>query len=137
MRRLGCSAVESMHHIFVDCIHFAVWRSDAASELLAHTALKLSEAEISVDDQQGILRAAKFLFIDDAVTWPLKISQYYVGQIPSIRDLFTATMIPGVVKRRKLTSHISADWHTSSIRLAGRIFGSIQRTMAARVAGAV
>ncbi|KAJ7827315.1 hypothetical protein B0H13DRAFT_2241019 [Mycena leptocephala] len=44
MCRLGCCAVESMHHIFVECIHFADWRYDAATELLARTALKLTEA---------------------------------------------------------------------------------------------
>ncbi|KAJ7686736.1 hypothetical protein B0H14DRAFT_2220013, partial [Mycena olivaceomarginata] len=29
--RLGCDVVESMHHIFVDCEHFADWRCDATS----------------------------------------------------------------------------------------------------------
>ncbi|KAJ7883788.1 hypothetical protein B0H13DRAFT_1628943, partial [Mycena leptocephala] len=107
----GC-AVESMHHIFVECTHFADWRRDAANELFARTALKLTEAGIPEEAQQ----------------W------YYVGQLPSIREHVSVALIPNVVKRRKLWSHISADWHTSAIRLAGRIFGSIQRTMAARAA---
>ncbi|KAJ7898044.1 hypothetical protein B0H13DRAFT_2032328, partial [Mycena leptocephala] len=57
---------------------------------------------------------------------------YYLGRIPRIGDHITPEMVPDTVKRRKLASHLSADWHTSAIRLAGRIFGSIQRTMAAR-----
>jgi hypothetical protein len=129
----GC-AVESMHHIFVECTHFADWRRDAANELFARTALKLTEAGIPEEAQQWVLQAAKSLFTDDAVIWPLKISQYYVGQLPSIREHVSVALIPNVVKRRKLWSHISADWHTGAIRLAGRIFGSIQRTMAARAA---
>ncbi|KAJ6479752.1 hypothetical protein C8R45DRAFT_832804, partial [Mycena sanguinolenta] len=66
--------------------------------------------------------------------WPLKITQYYLGQTPSIQGLITYEMLPNTIKRRKLASHLSADWHMSAIRLAGRIFGSVQRTMAARAA---
>jgi hypothetical protein len=133
--RLGCCAVESMHHIFVDCPHFAGWREEAANELFVRTTAKLVEAGILDEGQQWILHAAKSLFADNTRTWPLKISQYYLGQIPRIRDHLTATVVPDVVKRRKLSSHMSAEWHTSAIRLAGRIFGSIQRTMAARANG--
>ncbi|KAJ7838263.1 hypothetical protein B0H13DRAFT_1650948 [Mycena leptocephala] len=110
MCRLGGCAVESMHHIFVECTHFADWRRDAARELLARTALKLTEAGIPEEAQQWVLQAA------------------------IIREHVSVALIPNVVKRRKLWSHISADCHTSAIRLAGRIFGSIQRTMAARAA---
>ncbi|KAJ7938600.1 hypothetical protein B0H13DRAFT_1568942, partial [Mycena leptocephala] len=102
--RLRCDAVESMHHVFVDCEHFADWRSDAREEVS--------------------------LFVDDTAAWPLKISQYYLGRIPSIQAYITSGVLPDMVKRRKLTSHLASDWHMCSIRLAGRIFGSIQRTMA-------
>ncbi|KAJ7255014.1 hypothetical protein B0H12DRAFT_1050396 [Mycena haematopus] len=137
MCRLGCMAVESMHHIFVDCVHFSAWRDAAAEEVATRTERKLVEAGIVIDHVQcPILIAAKSLFIDDAVVWPLKISQYYLGQIPSIEAHITRDLLPDAVKRRKLTSHLSSDWHTSSIRLAGRIFGSIQRTMAARATSA-
>ncbi|KAJ7787436.1 hypothetical protein B0H13DRAFT_1459946, partial [Mycena leptocephala] len=71
MCRLGCCAVESMHHIFVECPHFTDWRRDAASELLARTALKLTEAGIPEEAQRWVLYAAKSLFTDDAVVWPL------------------------------------------------------------------
>ena len=86
------------------------------------------------EDRRPILDAAKSLFIDDATVWPLTISQYYLGQIPSIQAHITSGLLPDMVKRRKLISHLSSDWHMSSIRLAGRIFGSVQRTMAARAA---
>jgi len=33
--------------------------------------------------------------------------------------------------QRRLKSHITMDWHLSSIRLAGRIFGDFQKPMAA------
>ncbi|KAJ7202715.1 hypothetical protein C8J57DRAFT_977749, partial [Mycena rebaudengoi] len=110
--RLCGNAVESMHHVFVDCRDFESWRMTAADELVNRTELKLIEAEIP------------------PTVWPLTISQYYIGQIPSLNDLITREMIPDTIRRRKLTSHVASDWHTSSIRLAGRIFGSFQRTMA-------
>ncbi|KAJ6465379.1 hypothetical protein C8R45DRAFT_1173918, partial [Mycena sanguinolenta] len=81
-------------------------------------------------DRQLILHAAKSLFVDHPAVWPLKISQYYLGQIPSIQAHITGGASLDIVKKRKLMSHLASDWHLCSIRLAGRIFGSIQRTMA-------
>ncbi|KAJ7714957.1 hypothetical protein B0H14DRAFT_3171374 [Mycena olivaceomarginata] len=72
MCRLGCLAVESMHHIFVDCTLFAEWREEAANELVVRTTAKLAEAGIPGEQQQWIVHAAKRLFTDDAETWPLK-----------------------------------------------------------------
>ncbi|KAJ7245493.1 hypothetical protein C8J57DRAFT_1082270 [Mycena rebaudengoi] len=101
----GCAgAVETAHHIFVVCAHFTEWRTAAAVELAAQTQRKLEE--------YGIV--------------------FYLGQIPRISNFLTAEMLPDPIKRHKLSTHIASDWHTSSIRLAGRIFGCIQRTMAAR-----
>ncbi|KAJ7939391.1 hypothetical protein B0H13DRAFT_1587079 [Mycena leptocephala] len=108
--RLCSDAIESMHHIFVDCRKFEGWRTEAGVEVTTRTERKLLEMGIAILEQQPILHAAKSLFIDDPITWPLKMSQ-------------------------KLSVHLASDWHTSSIRLAGRIFGSVQRTMAARAAG--
>ncbi|KAJ6467736.1 hypothetical protein C8R45DRAFT_909590 [Mycena sanguinolenta] len=132
--RLGCDAVESMHHIFVDCKHFSEWRNDAQEEVVTRTERKLEEAGILSADRQLILHAAKSLFVDHPAVWPLKISQYYLGQIPSIQARIAGGTSLDIVKKRKLMSHLASDWHLCSIRLAGRIFGSIQRTMAARAA---
>ncbi|KAK7025644.1 hypothetical protein R3P38DRAFT_2395747, partial [Favolaschia claudopus] len=76
--RLGCNAVESMQHIFVDCTHFSQWRIDTASELVARTAVRLNEAGLSDEEQGSVLLAAKSLFSDNAVTWPLRMSQYFL-----------------------------------------------------------
>jgi hypothetical protein len=132
--RWGCNAVEGMHHIFVDCVQFEEWCCTTREEVSLRTEQKLEEAEIREEYRQPILNAAKSLFADDPVVWPLKITQYYLGQTPSIQNHITYEMLPNTIKRRKLTSHLSADRHTSAIRLAGRIFGSVQRTMAARAA---
>ncbi|KAJ7278755.1 hypothetical protein C8J57DRAFT_1221587 [Mycena rebaudengoi] len=120
----GCAgAVESAHHIFVVCAHFTEWRTAAAVELAARTQRKLEEYGIAVEEQRSLAQAATSLFSDNAELWPLKMSQFYLGQIPRISDFLTAEMLPDPIKRRKLSTHIASDWHTSSIRLAGRIFG--------------
>ncbi|KAJ7845201.1 hypothetical protein B0H13DRAFT_2286197 [Mycena leptocephala] len=127
--RLCSNAIESMHHIFVDCRKFEGWRTEAGAEVATRTERKLAEMGIALWDQQPILRAAKSLFVDDPIIWPLKMSQYYLGQVPRTDDLITPALIPETIKRRKLSVHLASDWHTSSIRLAGRIFGSVQRTI--------
>ncbi|KAJ7214411.1 hypothetical protein GGX14DRAFT_696616 [Mycena pura] len=87
MCRLGCDAVESVHHVFVDCIHFEEWRRAAGEEVSLRTERKLVAAGIlREEDQRAIMNAAKSLFVDDDVVWPLKISQYYLGRIPRIGD---------------------------------------------------
>ncbi|KAJ7226469.1 hypothetical protein B0H12DRAFT_1030488 [Mycena haematopus] len=123
-----------MHHLFVACALFKMWRNEAANEVETRTERKLTEAGISDLDQRQLLHAAKSLFSDEPCVWPLKISQYYLGQIPSTTKLITSAMLPDSIKRRRLSSHIASEWHTSAIRLAGRIFGSVQRTMASRAA---
>ncbi|KAJ6453852.1 hypothetical protein DFH09DRAFT_952408 [Mycena vulgaris] len=107
-------------------------RSEAAEELLNRTEQKLTEAGLSEDTHRPILHAAKSLFIDEPSVSPLKITQYYLGHIPSTKSLITRSDVPDTLKHRKLSSHIAAEWHTSAIHLAGRIFGSVQRKMAAR-----
>ncbi|KAJ7488675.1 hypothetical protein B0H11DRAFT_1804819 [Mycena galericulata] len=137
MCRLCTNGVESMHHLFVDCARFDEWRRDAAEEVETRTGRKLTEAGIIAGAQTSILHAAKSLFIDEPSVWPLKVTQYYLGQIPSTRYLITSTILPDSenIKRRRLATHIASEWHTSAIRLARRIFGSVQRIMATRAAG--
>ncbi|KAJ7797464.1 hypothetical protein B0H14DRAFT_3548089 [Mycena olivaceomarginata] len=60
MCRLGCLAVESMHHIFVDCTLFAEWREEAANELVVRTTAKLAEAGIPGEQQQWIYKQPRY-----------------------------------------------------------------------------
>jgi hypothetical protein len=71
MCRLGCDAVESVHHIFVDCAEFEEWRCAAGEEVSLRTERKLVEAGIlREEDQRAILNAAMSLFVDDAAIGP-------------------------------------------------------------------
>lgn len=127
---LGCDATGDMHHIFVYCRQYERWRDDARRELLERMELKLHNMQSEEAVKTGLLEAAKFLFTDSAIIWPLHRSLYYLGQIPNLDLLISKEAGMSEIARRRLRSHISSDWHTSSIRLAGRIFGDYQRRMA-------
>ncbi|KAF8953177.1 hypothetical protein BDZ97DRAFT_1873600 [Flammula alnicola] len=127
--RLGCNATESPRHIFLTCPHYEIWRNDARDEITRKTEMKAETMEIQSLTKDNLIRAAKSLFSDDDIIWPLHYSLYYIGQLPNIDKLIedpTMTM----TQKQRLKSHISSDWHTSSIRLAGRIFGDFQKRMA-------
>jgi hypothetical protein len=127
--RLGCNATESPRHLFIDCQKYQEWRNESLRELLTRTELKLDTFEVIGETKENLMNTAKSLFTDSPV-WPLHFSLYYLGQIPSIDKLFTDDFSINSTQKRRLISHLSADWHTSSIRLAGRIFGDFQKRMA-------
>jgi len=55
---------------------------------------------------------------------------FYLGQIPDLETLIPPDHGLNKITMMKLKTHLSSDWHMSSIRLAGRIFGDHQRRMA-------
>ena len=127
---LGCDATGDMHHIFVHCEQYKRLRVEANTELLERMELKLTNMHTEEAIKTRLLTAAKFLFCDNADIWPLHRSLYYLGQIPNLDPLISNEAGMNEIARRRLRSHVSSDWHTSSIRLAGRIFGDYQRRMA-------
>ena len=129
--RLGCDEVEDMHHVFVYCSVYRGWRIEAGSSVVEWTKEKLDTMEIEGVVRDNLLEAAKSLFIDDPLVWPLQKTLFYLGQLPKIDPLINSGSVDlGEIRRRRLKSHIVNGWHTSCIRLAGRIFGDFQRRMA-------
>jgi hypothetical protein len=120
---------ESPRHLFVQCPKYQEWRNESLQEVLTRTDLKLDNFEVVGETRENLIAAAKLLFTD-SVIWPLHFSLYFLGQLPNINELFTGNSDITFIQRRRLISHLSADWHTSSIRLAGRIFGDFQKRMA-------
>ena len=129
--RLGCGDVEDMHHIFVDCRIYESWRDEARMNVVDWTKEKLDAVDIEEVVKDSLLTAAKSLFIDDPLVWPLQKTLFYLGQLPKIDPLFNRGGVKlGEIFQRRLKSHIVNFWHTTCIRLAGRIFGDFQRRMA-------
>ncbi|KDR65825.1 hypothetical protein GALMADRAFT_15977, partial [Galerina marginata CBS 339.88] len=102
--RLGCDAVESPRHLFVDCQQYEEWREGAREDVVKKTKLKLETMGIEGDTRDNLSRLDHFIPTDSNI---------------------------GSILKRRLKSHLASDWHTTSIRLAGRIFGDFQKRMAA------
>ena len=127
--QLGCNATESPRHLFISCPRYQEWRDEMLKEVLTQTELKTDTFKIIGKTKENLLAAAKSLFTDSS-TWPLHFSLYYLGQIPNLAELFSEDSDINVIQKRRLISHLAADWHMSSIQLAGRIFGDFQKRMA-------
>ncbi|KAJ7916426.1 hypothetical protein B0H13DRAFT_1585254, partial [Mycena leptocephala] len=98
--RMGCNAIEDMHHIFVECPRYADWRSKATNDILT----------------------PKSLFLDSPI-WPLQYSAFYLGHIPKLDALVPRNHDLSNITHIRLIHHFASDWHTACIRLAGRIWG--------------
>jgi hypothetical protein len=128
--RLGCDAIETDRHLFVHCSQYKQWRIEAAKDIIAKTELKLETMKIEGIVRDNLLHAAKFLFMDEPSVWPLHHTMFYLGQIPDLDGLFASGHNIKDITLKRIKTHISSDWHTAAIRLAGRIFGDYQKRMA-------
>ncbi|KAJ7912039.1 hypothetical protein B0H13DRAFT_2232591 [Mycena leptocephala] len=57
--RMGCNAIEDMHHIFVDFLRYTEWRTKASNDVFTRLKAKLAEKEIEEADTIDLLHAAK------------------------------------------------------------------------------
>jgi hypothetical protein len=83
---------------------------------------------LSREIAQRLIIAAKSLFSDDSVIWPLHCSAFYLGRIPDVTELLGfeqpalfSSSSPSIQLSRDIHS-IALEWHTHLIRLAGRIW---------------
>jgi hypothetical protein len=130
--RFGCPATENPHHIFVECERFSEMRSKELLSLSVSIKKKLDEAAIDLPLQSHILHLAKFIFSDSDIIWPLHSTVFFLGQIPKIEPLLSATAMNNSVNRSRLIHNIASDLHLSSVRLASRIFGDLQKVISKR-----
>ena len=59
--------------------------------------------------------------------WPLHSTNYYLGQIPKIGPLLPSSTVTNSLNQSRLIHNIANDLHLSSVRLASRIFGDLQK----------
>jgi len=112
------------------CAVYQQWHQDAHDQLVDKTTLKLETMKIEGPVKTNLISAAKSLFADNHMIWPLHLTMYYLGQIPDLVTFIPPDHGINKITLMRLKTHISSDWHTSSIRLAGCIFGNYQRRMA-------
>ena len=126
---LGCDETESARHLFIKCQHYQQWQDKTSKQVVKKTRLKVETIGCGEATRDNLVSAAKLLFVDDPEIWPLHYSLYYLGQIPSLKQLITNPNI-SLIPWQHLESHITTNWHFSSKWLAGRIFSNFQKWMA-------
>ena len=129
---MGCNVIEDPHHIFIICKVFDKLRGDACREMLNKTRWKIEAMGLEEAQFMSLLQTAKFLFSDCPITWPLHYSFYYLGHILRLDNHVNASVFESRLKCERFIHNISGDWHMSSIRLASRIWGKVQKEMAKR-----
>lgn len=113
---------ENAHHVFVGCPKMEGLITSAIVSMnkeLEPFLLKLHD-----DDAASIQHLAQHLFVDSPA-WPLGCTQYYLGRVPNLQCVVSHAN-PSVQHTRALAT-IHSILHTSSIRLAGRIWGQFIR----------
>ena len=132
--RFGCPDTESPHHVFVECPRYSELRSKEIVSLVLSIEKRMLEAKLVPDDQALLLQLARSLFSDSETVWPLVSATFFLGQIPKINPLIPPYSISNLVYRSRLVHNIASDMHLSSVRLASRIFGDLQKVMSKRYA---
>jgi hypothetical protein len=129
--RFGCHDTETPHHIFSVCDRFSELRVNELDSLYTAVKKRLDEATVNPPEQQPVLDLAKSIFSDSPTYWPLRSTVFYLGQIPKIGPLLPLPMNDSV-KRSRIIHNIATDLHLSSVRLASRIFGNLQKEISKR-----
>ena len=125
--RFGCPDNENPHHIFAVCGRFSELRSKELLSLSLSIKRRLDDAEVELPHQSSIMELAKFLFSDSDSLWPLHSTAFFLGQVPKVEPLLPPLSMPNPVNRSRLIHNIATDLHLSSVRLASRIFGDLQK----------
>ncbi|KAK0228538.1 hypothetical protein IW262DRAFT_1351615 [Armillaria fumosa] len=118
----GCDSLETVHHIFVSCPTYRSFRQQATKTLITETSRILDSAEVPLLICRSFLHVIRRLF-EDGPDWPQSLSRFYLGLMPPLPK---HTGLPEA-KENRLLARIAHTWHTSCIRLAGRIWAEYKR----------
>ncbi|KAJ3753735.1 hypothetical protein EV360DRAFT_87504 [Lentinula raphanica] len=119
----GCNVLESAHHLFVHCPAFHALRSESSFNIITETTAILSHSEaIPYSERQDLLQRANII-LTDADLWPSGLTKFYLGLFPPSRELNPSKTVEAVQTRTRILSN----WHSTIIRLTGRIWGEYKR----------
>ncbi len=107
---------------FVSCSAYHTFRQHATQSLITETSRILDSADVPLLVCRSFLQVIRRLF-EDGPSWPQSLSRFYLGLIPPLPAL---TGLTGA-KTGRLLVRIAHSWHTSCIRLAGRIWAEYRR----------
>nr|VWP02165.1 Trihydroxynaphthalene reductase (EC (T3HN reductase) [Ganoderma boninense] len=119
----GCDTLETPHHLFVQCPHFAEVRDE---HKMCNVRRPRCLKQRNPLPKEVIQRAAASLFVDDPDIWPQTSTRYFLGMIPPIPGIPESSS-GAHLHTTRLLSRIATSWHSTSIRLTARIWGSYKR----------
>ena len=125
--RLGCAAIETAHHVFVQCSAFHEIRGSHLRTLEQATSNLLSAETPCVGE--ALCAVARCLFHDDVDVWPQVHSMYYLGVLPSLAVVCRSR---NVCVSERILLRVAQTWHTYSIRLAAHIWAEFKRHLRSR-----
>ncbi|KAJ8089853.1 hypothetical protein PM082_018430 [Marasmius tenuissimus] len=128
----GCTAVETPHHIFVECRRFDKIRESFSSRSINNISLLCDRADAPPEWRSAFERLVTSLF-SDGDPWPLRRSRYYLGLIPPIRPLVDNHVDWPSIKRDRFICSVAQSFHVSAIHLTARIWGYICRLRSPRL----
>ena len=129
--RMGCKAVEDMHHIFIVCLEYDKLRKEARKDVVNKTWMRIQSWEIEETRMTGFLKKAKSLFINCSFfTWLLHYTFYYLGHVPLLDPHVTLDPFKNWIQHEHFIHNLKGNWHMSSVRLALYIYGQFQKRMA-------
>ena len=123
--RYGCPAREDPHHVFVLCPAFQGLRNEYSQSLISDTSHYLCGASLPEPIRSHIDHITTHLFQDDD-SWPLGSSRFYLGLVPPLLP-HPGHCPPLNADAHRLLLRVAHSCHSSAIRLAARIWGSVLR----------
>jgi len=120
----SCHAIKDPHHVFIHCPHFNDFHDSATSSVLSSSTTLLDTSMLNLANHQMILERARGIF-HNSDTWPAHRSLYYISVLPNVLTVELETRHPTI--NHTLCTRLTDDWHTTSIRLAVRIWSKAWR----------
>jgi len=116
--RVGCKAVEDMHHIFVECPEYDKLRKEAREDVVKKTRARVQTLEIRETHMTDLLKKAESLFINCSFTWPLYYTFYYLARYSTLMFLLTLSRVESDMNVLSTISKAIGICHPSDLPLA-------------------
>ncbi|KAK0225360.1 hypothetical protein IW262DRAFT_1267418, partial [Armillaria fumosa] len=127
--RLGCRAIESPHHVFVECPVFKNFRVEALKGILKVTERALQAVKKEIQDFPALRAAAESFLSDCNTIWPLTDTQFYLGHVPPLDRYLQCSSFNSTVMHDRVLRNVHSAWHLVAVRLMGHIYRDfLQRT---------
>ncbi len=103
-----------------------------AKEVVRITERALESVKKELRDFPGLRDAAESFLTDSSITWPLTLTQFYLGHIPPLEHYVHRASFSSTVVRDRVMRNIHSAWHVAAMRLTGQIYGDFLRRISTK-----